>query len=196
VHSSFLTTNNRGKRPLVLFKFQSKEFACALLLFLATFMLQSLSPPTALVAAAAADSVAAAAAATAAAAPCEHGDFFWGGDPWALQPLATVTLALLVAVAAAAGGCWKHCHCGHHNLLGQPRKASILHAVAHGHWSSCSWLLEQLLVATAPLATGLKIVYHQDFAPPDIPTALAFAPPMPYYKHFSSQTLLLIAGVQ
>lgn len=43
---------------------------------------------------------------------------------------------------------------------------------------------------------GLKLVYHQDFAPPDVPTALAFAPPLPYFKHFSTQTLLLITGMR
>lgn len=44
------------------------------------------------------------------------------------------------------------------------------------------------------ILTGLKIVYHQDFAPPDTPISLAFAPPLPYYKHYSTQTLLLISG--
>ncbi|KAF5841782.1 WD40-repeat-containing domain protein [Dunaliella salina] len=53
-------------------------------------------------------------------------------------------------------------------------------------------IVEYDLQASSP-TVGLKILYHQDFAPPDVPTALAFAPPMPYFKHFSTQTLLLIA---
>ncbi|KAL6765212.1 WD40-repeat-containing domain protein [Haematococcus lacustris] len=52
-------------------------------------------------------------------------------------------------------------------------------------------IVEYDLPASSPSA-GLRIKSHQDFPGPQVPTALSFAPPLQYYKHHSTQTLLLI----
>jgi predicted Abi (CAAX) family protease len=41
---------------------------------------------------------------------------------------------------------------------------------------------------------GLVVARHHDLISDHTPTALSFAPPLPYYKHHSTRTLLLITG--
>ncbi len=43
-------------------------------------------------------------------------------------------------------------------------------------------------------ATGLKLLRHLDLPPTVTPTALAFAPPLQYFRHQSAETLLLACG--
>mmetsp|Transcript_12567 Transcript_12567/g.27123 ORF Transcript_12567/g.27123 Transcript_12567/m.27123 type:complete len:896 (+) Transcript_12567:296-2983(+) len=40
--------------------------------------------------------------------------------------------------------------------------------------------------------TGLRVLAHKDFPPSITPAAMAFAPPLQYYRHHSAETLLLL----
>lgn len=62
-------------------------------------------------------------------------------------------------------------------------------------------VVEYQLQGSTP-ATGVNVLYHQDFpqaqalAGGAVPSAMCFAPPLPYFRHFASDTHLLIAGGQ
>lgn len=58
-----------------------------------------------------------------------------------------------------------------------------------------SRIVEYDLVGSTP-ATGLKLAMHQDLPPNDVPTAVAFAPPLKYYRHHSADTVLLTCNSQ
>jgi hypothetical protein len=73
-------------------------------------------------------------------------------------------------------------------------------AVPPMSWASCSRNLNMQcpwplcdLYAYPVCHAGLRIVFHHDLPGPQIPTALSFAPPLQYYKHAATQTLLLIS---
>lgn len=58
-------------------------------------------------------------------------------------------------------------------------------------------LIEYDLAACTAANTGLKPLSIRDCVPPGgtgSPCAMCFAPPMPYYSHSSTETLLLVAG--
>ncbi len=54
-------------------------------------------------------------------------------------------------------------------------------------------IAEYELARSTP-ATGLVVAYHHDFASTSLPTSLCFAPPLQYFKHHSTRTLLIITG--